>query len=238
MNTKKPLRVMFAGASGTGKTTLAKYVSDYIGDEYRPIPFVSGSVSDLLPNTREMTHADMLSRDPQTLVMEDFQILNLRKKLFSEYVENAESFVSDRSFIDLAAYFLYKQADKLPQCEVESFINLCNRCITEQCTHLIVLPFNMAMFNHWITEDNNKRITSRFFQMEISRIMRMVLDIMGYEEEGSIQSIQKGLFNSTHFELGVEYGNLRSPYGYTRVIILNEVNLKNRQTILNYVLNR
>ena len=40
-------RIMFAGPSGYGKTTLAKWLSEQSG-----IPFESGSVSDLLPKTK------------------------------------------------------------------------------------------------------------------------------------------------------------------------------------------
>lgn len=238
MKENKPLRIMFAGASGTGKTTLANFISQVVGDTNREIPFVSGSVSDLLPDTKNMPHADMLSRDSKTLAMEDFQILNLRNKLFNEYVQADTSFVSDRSFVDSAAYFLYKQADKLPQCEVEHFLSLCNMCLTKQCTHLIFVPFTLQMYHHWVTEDNNKRITSRYFQMEISRIMRMVLDIWGYHKLGQVESITKGFLSVKSFDLGGEYGEIKSPYGTTRVIILKEANLQNREALISYLLDR
>lgn len=237
MNTKTK-RVMFAGASGTGKTTLADYITKTFGTNTEPIPFVSGSVSDLLPDTASMPHADMLARDSKTLQMEDFQILNLRNKLYQEYVNQDKCFVSDRSFLDSAAYFLYKQADKLPQCEIENFLDLCLMCLTKQCTHLIFIPFTKAMFKGWITEDNQKRITSRYFQMEISRIMQMVLDIWGYRKEGNIYSTSKGFFSHTSFNYGCEYGEISSPYGETKVFILNEVNLANREEIIKYVLEK
>ena len=43
----KPKRIMFVGPSGIGKTTLAKAVEEICG-----IPFISGSMSDLLPATK------------------------------------------------------------------------------------------------------------------------------------------------------------------------------------------
>lgn len=236
-NEPKPLRVMFAGASGTGKTTLADYVSKVIGGQMHPIPFVSGSISDLLPETKEIPHQDMLARDSDTLLREDYQALNLRNKLYQPYVVDNKNFVTDRSYLDLAAYFLYKQSAKVPSCEMEQFLNLCLMTLCKQCTHLIFVPFTMTMFNGWVTEDNGKRITSRYFQMEVSRIMGMVLDIWGYKHKGTVKSTGS-FFDTKSYDDGIKYGEIVSPYGTTQVIILNEVNLRNREELIKYVLTR
>lgn len=237
-NSFKDLRIMFAGPSGTGKTTLANFVSSNIGTVDNPLKFISGSVSDLLPDTASIPHKEMLARDSKVLALEDFQILNLRQKLFRKTIKESGNFVSDRSFLDSAAYFLYKQADKLPQCEVEHFLNMCLMCLTQTCSHLILVPFNMQMYNGWITEDNGKRITSRYFQMEISTIMSMILEIWGFRKRGKINAIGKGFFISRAYDYGVTYGDLITPYGSTRVFILNEVNRENRQGLLTYILNK
>ena len=50
-------RIMFVGPSGIGKTTLAKFIETKYG-----IPFISGSMSDLMPDTKEMHHAEFLPR--------------------------------------------------------------------------------------------------------------------------------------------------------------------------------
>lgn len=237
-NEIKPVRIMFAGASGTGKTTLAKYISEDLAKELGiEIPFVSGSVSDLLPQTRNMPHKDMLARSSEELAKEDFQILNLRNKLFNEYAVNNKSFVSDRSFLDSAAYFIYKQADKLPQCEIEHFLELCLMCLVKECTHLIFIPFDKDMFKYWVTEDNNKRILSKFFQMEISSIMDMVLDIWDLHRT-NYNSITRSIFNNFNLDNGFTSGTLETPYGKTRVITVHEINLEVRQRILKYVLEK
>lgn len=213
---------MMAGASGTGKTTLCNHFKDVYS-------FISGSVSDLLPDTKDIPHKDMLARPSNDLVREDYQILNLRNKIFSQ----EESFISDRSFLDSAAYFLYKQADKLPQCEVEQFLDLCRMCLSRECTHLIYLPFTMTMFNEWVTEDNGKRITSRYFQMEISRIMAMVLDIWGYKTTGSFDKLnQSGFKMPKYLTEGWKEGEIVTPYGTTKILVLKEVNLQNRIDII------
>lgn len=43
-------RIMFVGPSGIGKTTLAKFIETKYG-----IPFISDSMSDLMPDTKRCT---------------------------------------------------------------------------------------------------------------------------------------------------------------------------------------
>lgn len=49
---------MFVGPSGIGKTTLAKYVA-----KREDLPFISGSMSDLMPDTKEMHHAEFYTKN-------------------------------------------------------------------------------------------------------------------------------------------------------------------------------
>lgn len=220
----EPLRVMFAGASGTGKTTLCNLMST------SETPFISGSVSQLLPDTEKLKHEDMLSRDPEVLQREDYQVLNLRNKLYSQYT----SFISDRSYVDSAAYFIYKQADKLPQCELEQFIGLCQMALAKQCTHLIFIPFTPVMFKEWVIEDNNKRILSKYFQTEISYIMEMALKLMGYTRTAHHQDMVDNPFHLklTHFSYGWDEGEINTIYGRTKVLTLLEPGLEERQRII------
>lgn len=229
--------ILLAGPSGVGKTTVAKFLSEELG-----IKFISGSVSDLLPQTKEMTHAEMLARDSKDLYTEDYQILNLRNKIFSK---EEEPFVSDRSFLDSAAYFLYKQADKIPACEVEQFINLAKMATLQSIDYLIFIDYSLDMFNNWIIEDNSKRVISKFFQMEISRIMYMVLDIWGlkwqsypmikeYPDDGNI--FEKLFGKLMDLDDKVSLGQISNLYGTTKVIVLREANKELRERILKILL--
>lgn len=234
----KPISILLAGPSGVGKTTISNFLAQELG-----IKFISGSVSDLLPQTKDMAHADMLARDSKELYMEDYKILNLRKKIF---FNAEESFVSDRSFLDSAAYFLYKQADKIPACEIEQFLEL-SKMVTLQTTDcLILVDYTMDMFNNWVIENNNKRVINKYFQMEISRIMSMILDIWGVKWDNYYRTIRErpetGNFIEKIFgkvldlENAVSIGTIQNLYGTTQVIVLREANKEIRERILKSLL--
>lgn len=216
------MKVMFAGPSGIGKTTLAEGLSVNEG-----LLYLSGSVSDILPETKEMSHKDMLNRDQKDLYMEDYKILNLRKKLF----QDKENFVSDRSFLDSAAYFYYKQVDKIPACEIEHFLELCKMCLNKYCTHLIFLPLNALQIKHWIIEENDKRITSGYFQAIISSIMSLILDIWESVPTKTINYIGSP-FRNKELQWGAQEYLISSPYGETKVLELMELNQDIREQLI------
>lgn len=241
--------IMFAGASGVGKTTSAKYVEksheimvdEELEETSSLIPFISGSVSDLIKNTKDMSHRDMLSRDASTLQQEDWQIVNLRKKLFDK-ARGKGNFVCDRSFLDSAAYFLYKQADKIPQCEMEHFLTICKQLTSMYCSHLILIDFTVDMVSDWVTEDNGKRITNNYFQMEISRIMRMILDIWKVKWLNDVTYLKSGKFFPQPKDL--RYGAGRAVldsnyfnYGSTNILVLRECNLEIRERLIDKFIN-
>jgi len=226
---KSPNRIMFAGPSGIGKTTLAKFVESIGGGDNPVWSFISGSVSDLLPQTKSELHKDMLSHDKKELYTQDYQILNLRKKLF----EGQDSFVSDRSFLDSAAYFLYKQADTIPQCEMDYFLELCKMCLCQYCDKLIVLNFTPYMVDNWVMEDNNKRIMNKYFQAEISSIMLMILENWGVVFSDTITLDNVGIFKSETYRYGgYILGTLESIYGNLDILLINEPVLDIREHII------
>jgi deoxyadenosine/deoxycytidine kinase len=159
-------RIMFVGPSGIGKTTLAKFIETKYG-----IPFISGSMSDLMPDTKEMHHAEFLHQECRELINKDYQLLNLRNKLFKD----KETFVTDRSYVDLAAYFIYKQSTNIPECEVDAFLDICKDLTVQQCDLLIYLPLSMYYMKEWPMEDNKKRIINRYYQAQMSDIMGNLL---------------------------------------------------------------
>lgn len=159
-------RIMFVGPSGIGKTTLAKFIETKYG-----IPFISGSMSDLMPDTKEIPHSEFLHQECGELINKDYQLLNLRNKLFKD----KETFVTDRSYVDLAAYFIYKQSTNIPECEVDAFLDICKDLTIKQCDLLIYLPLCMYNMKKWPMEDNKKRIINRYYQAQMSDIMGNLL---------------------------------------------------------------
>lgn len=219
-------RIMLAGPSGIGKTTIAKWISEKTG-----IEFISGSVSDLLPDTKDVPHSEMLSKDPTELYKEDYQILNLRNKLFKDKHE----FVSDRSYLDSIAYFLYKQSDKIPGCEIEHFISLAGHLLSSQCDLLIVLELHPNDIHKWVTENNDKRITSNYFQLMISGLMDLSLSLIGYKNMVSIDYLTKfgfGWCRTTQLDHPYDSGIISTVYGDTEVVIIRDLKLDTRQQII------
>ena len=229
-------RIMFAGPSGIGKTTLAKFISYTL--EGAP-EFISGSMSNLMPDTKTTPHQDILGEDSKYLYNLDYQLLNLRNKLFQDKPE----FVSDRSYLDLAAYFVYKQDKSIPQCEIEHFISICKLLLNDHCDCLIFLNLNPRWANEWTIEDNSKRICNVYFQSHMSAIMNMVLDMMGYKYMRSVinyrslrDNMPKILRGLVEMDYGFEEGVISSTRGKTHVFIINEPNRKIREDILQLIL--
>lgn len=183
-------RIMFVGPSGIGKTTLAKFIETKYG-----IPFISGSMSDLMPDTKEMHHSEFLHQECGELINKDYQLLNLRNKLFKD----KETFVTDRSYVDLAAYFIYKQSTNIPECEVDAFLDICKDLTIKQCDLLIYLPLSMYNMKEWKMEDNGKRIQNRYYQTQMSDIMGNLLTQWNISSEIDILVVpQLGFYDRIH----------------------------------------
>lgn len=160
-------RINLTGCSGIGKTTVAKALAEELN-----IPFISGSYSDLVPETRNMPHSEMIQQDAKIIFEQDVQVLNARKKAFAL----STAYVSDRSYIDSAAYMIQKLAHRLPTCEVEDFVEKCRVLTLIQCRKVIYLPYTVKHFTDWKIEDNGKRVLNKFYQAEISAIIDWLLD--------------------------------------------------------------
>ena len=165
MKRSDSMKIQFCGPSGIGKTTLAKYIGNQLN-----IPFIDGSYSNLVPSTKNIKHKDMLDRKPQDIYQEYVTLVSERSKAF-----NVDSYVSDRSFIDVLVYTISNLSSKLPKCDVEFMDNLCREMVLKTCTHLILLPYPANFITQIPIEDNHKRILNSYYQWSISELFKSIL---------------------------------------------------------------
>lgn len=223
-------QLMFAGPSGVGKTTLAKYFAETYYMDY-----ISVSYRDLLSQEdKDLNHNVLLLEDKKSLQEKDWSLLNLRNKAFKKQIATSTEgigFVSDRSYLDSAAYFVSKQNRDLPPCEIEHFIATCKMLLGKQCSHLVFIPYTKQMMKDFVIEDDNKRITNKYYQFEISKLMQGILeDLLGMKFITHIHTLGNGfLKKQTVLRYGAEAGIIESIYGTTQVLILNEIDLELRK---------
>jgi len=221
----QPIRIQFAGPSGIGKTTMAKALSEQYG-----IPFISGSYRDLVPETKEIPHSDMIQLDAQQIFEQDVQLLNARNKTWGKYL----NLISDRSYVDSAAYLIQKLSHRIPQCDMEDFIEKCRILNLIQTTHLIFVEFTREYFTKWEMEDNGKRIVNKFYQEQMSEIMRSVIinhfgppKYAGYiqgSEHSNLVYVLNGSYNDEEFT--------------TWLLVLQEMDHNSRIKVINQFLTK
>lgn len=211
---KRPIKIQLTGCSGVGKTTLAKYIAS----EY-DIPFISGSYSDLVPQTKDEKHADMITKDPKLIYEQDHQVLNLRHK----QLRNTFDFVTDRSYIDSIAYLINKLSIHLRGCDIEAFITNCEALMERECTHLIFVPFTTKFLDEWEIEDNKKRVLNSYYQFQISQLIFGILDIFNFKES-----------NIKTWVVGEKSGTITLPMSKKKieVLILDELDFTKRTKIV------
>lgn len=223
-------RIMFYGPSGTGKTTMSKLISDKFG-----IPFISSSISDLIPKTKDMTHLEMMDRDYNKIYLEDMQLLNLRTKLFKD----KQSYVTDRSYLDIFAYHLVKVSKGISECDSDVLLGNISAALLRDCTHIIFVPFEDNMIKTWEMEDNNKRVLNRYFQWYVSQVMSGVLNLLGYKSK-IFPKITKGINLGEIYPEKI-YRNLevgKPSYVPLKVLILNTSDYDKRNEIIEYFLSK
>lgn len=221
----QPIRIQFAGPSGIGKTTMAKVLAEQYG-----IPFISGSYRDLVPETNDIPHSDMIQLDARQIFEQDVKLLNARNKTWGKYL----NLISDRSYVDSAAYLIQKLSHRIPQCDMEDFVEKCRILNLIQTTHLIFVEFTREYFTKWEMEDNGKRIVNKFYQEQMSEIMRSVVInhfgppkytgyIQGSERSNLVYTIN-GSYNDEEFT--------------TNLLVLQEMDHNSRIKVINQFLTK
>src|ERR1017187_4913880 len=147
------LRVGISGASGTGKSTLAQYISGQ-----HAIPFISTSTKPLWPKYKVNSHEELIMmalKNPQMGMDFQWEVLEYRRKLLT----NEAAFVTDRTPVCNVVYFLMQNSFMISEPETRKYIDACNEALKDLFTGIIFLPFN----GHIVLENDGNRVNSKYY---------------------------------------------------------------------------
>ena len=130
------MKIALTGSSSTGKTTLARLLRDHAA--LSGIKYLSADSRKLLQRMgyRSM---DLMTRQQ----LREFQVAYLHSKLDLE--SNIQSYITDRSTVDVAAYWLIRDTFDLPDTIRDEYIEKCRNHASKYDLH-IYLPFGLLPF--------------------------------------------------------------------------------------------
>lgn len=165
---KQLYRVCLFGPSGTGKSTMGKWLAKELN-----VKFLDGSRTSIIDGDKGKSHIEMLN-EASSPIEKNLQILSKRHKMF---LAEPEGFVCDRSIIDPLAYLLFEGSKSLRECDIDHLFSLVNSCHSDlNITHYIYMPFSTSSIVNCPLEDNGKRIVNPYFQRLITKCFDEVLD--------------------------------------------------------------
>ena len=134
------MRVALTGSSSTGKTTIAQSLMG--------IPWIRDLVSQFVPTDARQLLREMGFSQMDRMTREQLRVFQRRyfdRKLALE--SSFGSLITDRSFVDVAAYWLVRDAFDLP---VDQRMPLVQQCRTEAARYdlHIYVPFGQIPFEH------------------------------------------------------------------------------------------
>lgn len=164
------MRLFISGVSGIGKTTLAQRVSQ----EY-DIPFIVGSTKMIWHKYGIKSHKEIISmciNQPKIGYQFQMEIIDYRLEMMQTHKE----FVTDRSPVDNVVYMLTQMGHTLTEDEFYSYLEKAKIAYNnfEDVKHLH-LAANYNTLNSLAIEDDNMRISSRYFQLTINSVFEMVI---------------------------------------------------------------
>ena len=177
------MRIGICGHSGSGKTTIAKWLS-----EKTDIPFIASSAS--LMFTEEdrallkskygyepLGHSNVINMghaNPEFGKEFQFLLLRRRQQLYERYTlptTLGDSFIVDRTPIDNLVYGMLEAGNNFTQAESKYFIESCLKAFYENFTHLIFIPYCGQEI-----EDNNSRVPNKYFQQMVDSLFKYYLN--------------------------------------------------------------
>lgn len=157
----KNKRIYISGCSGTGKSTLAKWIAE----EYK-IPFIETSTKPLWEEFNISKHNDIISRsvnDPHWGLKFQRACLDMRKDVLQ--FDKSIDFVTDRSPMDNIVYFLLQNAPHLTEDDCTDYIADAIAQFAYN-THIIHITYSLDIK----LEDDKMRVANQHYQLMVDAI--------------------------------------------------------------------
>lgn len=152
--------VVFSGAQGTGKSTLAKAWS-----EHAKVPFIAVQTRDYLPDGIS-SHLDILKlaiTDPGEAIQFQSNLINMRAELFAANV--GKGFTSDRAVFDSFAYYMVHNSMFATPEITDGLELVTDKSVWDYDVTVVLDPIQTTL------EDNQFRVVNPGYSRSISRVM-------------------------------------------------------------------
>ncbi len=185
------MKIAICGASGTGKTTLAKELEKAV----KELVFVSTSAKEVWPKYGLDKHTD--PHEMPIDVFRDYQndILSRRKEVLSKH----DSYITDRSPVDNIVYYLQGVAMR----ENSGISKLYIDKIEEQLKNLDLIIF-LPLTQSIILEDDGKRVQNWYYQCMINSMFMNMLSNPGLWSLDPNIFVRTPVIWNTERDLGVK----------------------------------
>lgn len=159
------MKIGIAGPSGTGKSTLAKWISENYKIENLNL---SGKV--LWPEYEIDSHEELIIKshtNPDWGIEYQGNLLAYR---LMELDKRVHSYVTDRTPIDNIVYMLLESSMHLSDTDTINFINNAIQHTFQYYTHIVITPLTGNE-----KEDDGKRVFNRYYQWMVDGIYKNVI---------------------------------------------------------------
>lgn len=182
------MRIAILGPSGVGKTTLCKALAL---DSKNQLAYVSASSRDLLPQAsiKQIDHLD----DSEF----DLQLISKRTQLFNNLMGHRSSFITDRSLLDSAAYYILKYSPTKQSCDIDEIVSHCLKETMKTFDYVINIPYSVGGNSSWKFEDNGSRIVNTYYQETVSLVQSNLAYRLSIEDSSYFNRIRNCDINLT-----------------------------------------